>query len=87
MYPATVRRQIVSRLRSGEPVAVVADIGICQATLFQRQRQELIDCGLIEGIPSVESDELAAAHKRIASLEAELVLTRDARELFDDRRW
>ena len=30
MYPATVRRQIVLWLRSGEPVAVVAaDTGIC----------------------------------------------------------
>jgi len=36
MYPAAVRRQIVSRLRSGEPVAVVAaDAGIRQATLFR----------------------------------------------------
>ena len=39
MYPATVRRQIVSRLRSGEPVAAVAvDTGICQATLFRWRR-------------------------------------------------
>jgi hypothetical protein len=36
MYPATVRRPIVSRLRSDEPVAAVAvDTGICQATLFR----------------------------------------------------
>jgi transposase InsO family protein len=32
----------------------------------------------------VEADELAAAHKRIAQLEAELALTRDACELFND---
>jgi hypothetical protein len=38
--------------------------------------------GVIEGIPSVEADELAAARKRIAKLESELALTRDARELF-----
>jgi hypothetical protein len=31
----------------------------------------------------VEADELAAAHKRIAQLEAELALTREACELFD----
>jgi transposase-like protein len=79
MYPATVRRQIVSRLRSGEPVAVVAaDTGICQAKLFRWKRQALTDASVIEGIPSVEADELAAAHKRIAQLEAELALTRDA---------
>jgi transposase-like protein len=79
MYPATVRRQIVSRLRSGEPVAVVAaDTGICPAKLFRWKRQALTDASVIEGLPSVEADELAAAHKRIAQLEAELALTRDA---------
>ena len=86
MYSATVRRQIVSRLRSGEPVAAVAaETGICQATLFRWNRQALIDAGVIEGTPSVEADELAAAHKRIAQLEAELALTRDACELFDEQ--
>lgn len=83
-YSSSVRRQIVSRLRSGEPVAAVAAAtGVCQATLFRWKRQALIDAGVIEGIPSVEADELAAAHKRIAALEAELALTRDACELFD----
>jgi putative transposase len=84
MYSATVRRQIVSRLRSGEAVAAVAaETGICQATLFRWKRQALIDAGVVEGTPSVEADELAAAHKRIAQLEAELALTRDACELFN----
>jgi transposase-like protein len=77
-YSSSVRRQIVSRLRSGEPVAAVAaETGVCQATLFRWNRQALIDAGVIEGIPSVEADELATAHKRIAALEAELALTRD----------
>jgi putative transposase len=84
MYSTTVRRQIVSRLRSGEAVAAVAaETGICQATLFRWKRQALIDAGVIEGTPSVEADELAAAHKRIAQLEAELALTRDTCELFN----
>jgi putative transposase len=39
----------------------------------------------VEGVPSVEADELAAARKRIAALEAELALTRDACELFDEQ--
>jgi len=82
MYPATVRRQIVSRLPSGEPVAVVAaETGICQATLFRWKRQALIDAGVIEATPSVEADELAAARKRLAQLEAELALTRDTCDL------
>ncbi|MGB0971835.1 MAG: transposase, partial [Mycobacterium sp.] len=84
MYPAVVRRQIVSRLRSGEAVATVAaETEISQSTLFRWKHQALIDDGVVEGIPSVEADELAAAHKRIAQLEAELALTRDACELFD----
>jgi transposase-like protein len=74
----------VLRLRSGEAVAAVAaETGICQATLFRWKRQALIDVGVIEGIPSVEADELAAAHKRIAALEAELALTQVACELFN----
>jgi len=84
MYPATVRRQIAQRLRSGEAIAAIAvETGIAQATLFRWKRQALIDAGVIEGTPSVEADELAAAHKRIAQLEAELALTRDACELFN----
>ena len=84
MYSSSVRRQIVVRLRLGEAVAdVAAETGISQATLFKRQA--LIDAGVIEGVPSVEADELAAAYKRIAQLEAELALTRDACELFDEQ--
>jgi hypothetical protein len=53
-YSSSVRRQIVARLRSGEPVgALAAETGICQATLFRWKRQALIDAGLIDGIPSV----------------------------------
>lgn len=66
-YSSSVRRQIVSRLRAGEPVAGVAvETGICEATLFRWKRQALIDAGVVEGTPSIEADELAAAHKRIA---------------------
>ncbi|MEU1525387.1 hypothetical protein ABZ413_24635 [Nocardia rhamnosiphila] len=36
-------------------------------------------------MPSVEADELASAHRRIAQLEAELKLTKDACELFDEQ--
>ena len=65
--------------------AVAAETGICHATLFRWKRQALIDAGVIEGTPSVEANELVAAHKRIAQLEAELALTRDACELFDEQ--
>jgi hypothetical protein len=42
----------------------------------------LIDAGVIEGTASVEADELAAAHRRVAQLAAELALTKDPCELF-----
>lgn len=45
----------------------------------------LIDDGVIEWTPSVEADELAAAHKRIAALEDELASTWDGRELFNEQ--
>jgi transposase-like protein len=84
-YPPSVRRQISQRLRSGERVAeIAAETGISPATLFRWKDQALVDAGLHAGVPSIESDELAAARKRIARLEAELVLTRDACELFDE---
>jgi transposase-like protein len=74
-YSSSVRRQIVARLRSGERVTAVAvDTGICEATLFRWKRQALIDAGVIEGTASVEADELAAAHKRIAQRSAAEVL-------------
>lgn len=85
-YPSSVRRQVCQRLRSGEPVAeVAAETGISPATLFRWKTQALVDAGMREGVPSVEADELAAAHQRIARLEAELALTRDACALFDDQ--
>jgi transposase-like protein len=39
MYSSSVRRQIVARLRSGEPVAVVAaELGVSPATLYNWRR-------------------------------------------------
>jgi len=39
--------------------------------LFRWKRQAVIDAGVVEGEPSVGADELVAARKRIAALEAE----------------
>lgn len=40
MYPATVRRQIVAPVRSGEAVAAIGpETGIYEATLFRWKRQ------------------------------------------------
>ena len=48
------------------------------------ESQALIDAGVVEGAPSVEADELAAAHKRIAALKR-TGADRDACELFDEQ--
>jgi transposase len=85
-YPSSVRRQVCLRLRGGEPVAeIAADTSISPATLFRWKAQALIDAGVNDGVPSVEAAELAVAHRRIAHLEAELALTRDACALFNDQ--
>jgi transposase-like protein len=85
-YPATLRRQKIHRLRSGGAGAAIAiETGIAESTLFRWKRQALIDASVTDGIPGVEADELAAANKRIAQLEAELALTRDACDLFNDQ--
>jgi hypothetical protein len=62
MHPATVRRQIVQRLRSGEAIADIAvEPRSLRPPLFRWKRQGLIDAGVIEDAPSVKADELAAA--------------------------
>ncbi|WP_233365472.1 transposase [Rhodococcus globerulus] len=64
---------------------IATETGISPATLFRWKDQALIDAGVRGGVPSIESDELASARNRIAALEAELTLTRDACALFDDQ--
>lgn len=68
-YPIDVRRQLCDRMLAGEPVvAIAAETGISQATLFNWKKQALIDGGTRPGVPSVEADEPAAARKRITQL-------------------
>jgi len=86
-YSPSVRRQVCVRLRRGDAVAeLAAETGISPATLFRWKAQTLVDAGVRDGTPSVEADELAAARTRIAQLEAELALTRDACALFDEQQ-
>ena len=56
-YPHSVRWQISHRLRAGDAVADIAtETGISPATLFWWKDQALIDEGVRDGVPSVESD-------------------------------
>ena len=85
-YPIDARRRLCERMLAGEPVTVIAaETGVSQATLFNWKKQALIDAGRRAGVQSFDADELAAARKRIAQLEAELKLTRDACELFNEQ--
>jgi transposase-like protein len=54
--------------------------------VFRWVRQDRIDRGEIEGIPTVESAQLRAARRRIAELEAELATVKRASELFEKGR-
>lgn len=86
MYPPGARRQICEELLTGERVAVIAaETGISQATLFNWKTQAHIYAGHRPGVPRTQADDLAAARRRIAQLEAELKLTKDASELFNEQ--
>lgn len=68
-YSATVRRQIVARLRSGEAVAAIAsETGIAQATLFRWKRQALIDSGVIALVNNAVNMAVANRNRRGATI-------------------
>jgi hypothetical protein len=72
-------RKMCQRLRLDEPVAEIAvETGTAQATSFRWKRQAPIDAGVIAGTPTVDADELAAAHKCITELKAELAFAKTA---------
>jgi transposase-like protein len=83
-YPAHVRERMCDRLIAGESLAALhVESGVSAATLYLWKKQALIDAGARPGVDSVESSHLRAARRRIADLEDELRLVRDASELFD----
>jgi hypothetical protein len=85
-HPSSVRRQVCLRLRGGEPVVEIAiDTGISLATMFRWKAQALIDAGVNDGVPSVEADELAVAHRRIAYLGGRAGVDPDACALFHNQ--
>lgn len=75
--PSRIQTQSADRSRtvfeSGDAITDIAtETGISAATLFRWKDQALIDAGVRDGAPSIESDELASARTRIVALEAEL---------------
>ncbi len=83
-YPTGFRDEMVGRMLAGESVLVLCSLsGVPEQTLHRWKRQALIDAGCIDGMDSVESAALRAAHKRIRALERELQLVKDASEIYD----
>jgi transposase len=81
-YPAEFRRRVAELVRAGRSVAEVAgDLGVSSQTIDNWRRQDEIDRGLRPGVSSAEMAELVAARRRIAQLEAGLVVAQRAAEL------
>jgi len=69
-------------ISAGGPVVDVArDLGASAQSIYMWRRQDRIDKGREPGPSSAEKAELTAAKKRIAELETELAIHRQASEL------
>ena len=85
-YPPEFRRKVLDLVEAGRPIAEVAKaLGISAQSIYTWRRQDRIDRGLLPGLSSPEKEELAAARRRIAQLEAELAVTRRAAELLKEQ--
>jgi transposase-like protein len=85
-YPREFRRRVLDLIAAGRSVASIAvDLGISDQTIYTWRKQELIDTGVEPGLSSVEAAELRGAKRRIAELETELAVTRQANELLKEQ--
>src|SRR6476661_7771883 len=81
-YPAEFRRKVLDLVAAGRPVARVAlDLDISAQVIYTWRRQHLIDTGQMPGITSGDQAGLVAARRRIAELETELAIHRQATQL------
>ena len=81
-YPPEFRRKVLDLVAAGRPVAQVAsDLAISAQVIYTWRRQHLIDTGQMPGITSSDQAELVTARRRIAELETELAIHRQATEL------
>ena len=84
-YDPEFRRRVVELVRAGQPVrAVVAELGLAEATVYRWKAQDLVDRGVRPGTSTSERGELAAARQRIKELETELALVKQAAKLFEE---
>jgi transposase InsO family protein len=78
-YPPEFRQRALDLVRSGRPVAEVAQLlGIAESCLYRWKRQDLVDRGLKPGTSQAESAELVAARQKIRDLEEENKILRKA---------
>lgn len=81
-YPVEFRRKVLDLIEAGKPVVEIAvQLGVSDQTIYNWRNQDRIDRGLRAGVSTAESEQLAAARKRIRDLETELAVTRRANEL------
>lgn len=86
-YPREFRARAVALIRAGKQQKQTAEeLGIHPVTLANWVRQDRIDRGEIDGVPSRESAELRAARRRIRELEAELLIVRRAAKFLGEDR-
>jgi transposase-like protein len=84
-YSAEFRRKVLDLLAEGRSVASVADdLDVSDQTIYNWRRQDRIDRGEVEGLTTTEKAELAAAKKRIAELETELAIAKQAVNLLKE---
>ena len=81
-YPPEFRRKVPGLVAAGRPVAQVAyDLQISAQVIYTWRRQHLTGSGQMPGVTSRDQAELVAARRRIAELETELAIHRQATEL------
>ena len=86
-YPSEFRARAIALVRAGKQAKQTAvELGIHPVTLSNWLRQDDIDHGRRQGVPTSESAELRSAKRRIRELEAELLIVRQAAKFLDEER-
>lgn len=86
-YPREFRARAVALIRAGRQQKQTAEeLGIHPVTLANWVRQDRVDRGELEGVPTGESAELRAARRRIRELESELIIVRQAAKFLGEDR-
>ncbi len=64
---------------------VAEQLGVSTQRFYNWREQDLVDRGLLPGVTTAESAELAAARRRIREVESELAVTKRANELLREQ--